>query len=366
MKILLVTPIFDPCPGGASIYFGLISELLSQKDKIKNIYILSKYIGFEKVYKRNGKITILRYLPDMGKGLRFFSIIKRLVIPFLIFSSAKLLKINLIHYHSLTSYKAIHYLSFLSGTPLICDIRDLAVKNERASLSYYHHAQKIICCSENILQFVHSDALLATKAVYIPIPFEKPEKQRNEVIDRIRKKYRINPDISYLCFVGAIIEYKGIFELIDAFKILREKGYEWQLVVIGPMELKEGSENYRRFQAEIDIPGIIYLGPLEHNETLALIQMCDIFILPSKTEAIGRVGLEAISLGVKVILPSCVPEFKKHCPEYILENIDPPSIANKILEVSEFSKTPTYPLTVHDPSKITDQTFSLYKELLSQ
>ena len=243
-------------------------------------------------------------------------------------------------------------------------MRDLAAKNEKASLFFYSHTSRIICCSENICRFVESHSLLKNNIAYIPIPFEPPAMQTKPEIDSIKRKFGISNDMKYICFAGAIIEYKGIFELIEAFKILSERGYKWYLIIVGPMEFKKGSNEYKKFEAEIKHPEIKYIGPLKRKEALGFIEDCDVFILPSKSESISRVCLEAISLGVKAILPGCVPEFKKHCPDFVLDKIDPHKIAEKIIEVSKLDKRPTYPLSIHDCSKIVDQTYLLYMEIL--
>jgi glycosyltransferase involved in cell wall biosynthesis len=243
-------------------------------------------------------------------------------------------------------------------------MRDLAAKNEHASLDYYHHASKIICCSENICEFVHSDVFLNERTIYIPIPFKSPDRYTREELDFIKKKYGLDAVARYICFAGAILKYKGVFDLMEALKILLSEGRDWRLVLIGPMELGKDSEEFKRFQSEINSSQIIYLGPLGREDTLGLIQDSDIFILPSTTEGLPRVCLEAIALGVKAILPGCVPEFKKHCPDFVLDEINPVKIAKKIMQVSKSDKRPTYPFSIHDCSQIIDQTYSLYGELI--
>lgn len=364
MRIMLVTPLFKPRPGGASVYFELLSKDLARKKSVEKMWVLSRYLKNENIFEKHQKVWVLRCLPNVKYQKKYINFIQSISIPIIILIFSKFLRVDLVHYHSLSSYKAIYYLSFIFGIPLICDMRDLAAKNEGASLYYYRHASRIICCSENICHFVRSNAFLTNKTTYIPLPFKIPEKQTKNKLVALKRKYGLDAARPYICFAGAIIEYKGIFELIDAFKLLLSEGHEWHLIIIGPMELKKNSTNFKKFESEINLPGIFYLGPLKSTDTLGLIQDCDIFILPSKTEGLPRACLEAISLGVKAILPGCVPEFKKHCPDFVLDKIDPHKIAEKIIEVSKIDKRPTYPLSIHDCSKIVDQTYSLYMEIL--
>ncbi len=364
MRIMLVTPLFKSHSGGASVYFDLLGKGLAGKNSVEKVYVLSGYLKDESIIEKRQKIRVLRCLPYMNYQNRLLGSIKSIIIPIIILIFSKLLRIDLIHYHSLSSYKAIHYLSFFFRIPLICDMRDLAAKNEGASLAYYRHASKIICCSENVCQFIRSYNFLRNKTTYIPIPFKIPEKRTKNRLASLKKEYGLDTDCPNICFAGAIIEYKGIFELIDAFRLLLLKGHELRLVIIGPMGLGKRSKNFRKFKSEIRHPGIIYLGSLKREDALGLIQACDIFILPSKTESISRVSLEAISLGVKVILPGCVPEFTRYCPDFILEEIKPEKIVSKIIEVSNSDRRPTYPFSIHKCSKIIDQTYSLYMELI--
>jgi glycosyltransferase involved in cell wall biosynthesis len=193
-----------------------------------------------------------------------------------------------------------------------------------------------------------------------------PEKQSKKKLYVLRRKYGLDAVAKYICFAGAILKYKGIFDLIEAFKRIISEGYDWQLVIIGPMELGKDSKDFRQFKSEIHSSRITYLGPLERSDTLGLIQDSDVFILPSKTEGLPRVCLEAIALGVKTILPGCVPEFKKHCPDFVLDEINPAKIAEKIIQVSKSEKRPSYPFSIHDCSQSIDQTISLYSKSILQ
>ncbi|MBN1104914.1 MAG: glycosyltransferase family 4 protein [Deltaproteobacteria bacterium] len=365
MKILLVTPLFFPYPGGASVYFDLLSRSLAEKGEVKRIYVLTRYITAEKLAENEAKVCILRCLPNFRSRSIFLRYAERILTPLVMLILSRLLGIQLVHYHSITSYKAIHYLSCLFGVPLICDIRDLAVRNERASLLYYRLATRIICSSENICDFICSDENLKTKCVSVPIPFEFPLKQSENELTEFNTACGLEPSKPYICFAGAIIEYKGIFDLLGAFKILLSKGYGWQLVFAGPMELSTGSPEYRTFLSEIKTPGVFYLGPLNHKRTLCLIQGCSVFALPSRTEGLPRTCLEAISLGVKVILPGCVPEFRRHCPGFVLDCINPQRLADKIIEVSKSDRRPEYPFSCHDPDAVADRTYRLYVDTLS-
>jgi len=364
MRIMLITPLFLPYPGGASIYFDLLSKSLAKKKDVEKVWILTKYLKGERLFRKTKKVTVLRYLPKMRLQNKLLNQVQSMLIPTMMVILSKFLRVDMVHYHSLTSYKFIHYLSRLFGVPIICDMRDLAARNEEALLAYYRHVSRVICCSEKICEFVHSDPILTKKTTHIPIPFEAPEKQIKKRVIAIQEKYGIDPAIPYLCFAGAIIEYKGIFELIEAFRLLRSKGYKWFLVIIGPMELERNSVIHRKFQSEISSPGIFYLGPLKRQHALGLIQGCEVFVLPSRSEGMPRVCLEAISLEVKAVLPGCVPEFQKHCPNFVLDEIDTVNIAEKIEQVSKADKIPIYPLSNHDHTKIIDQTYALYMGLV--
>lgn len=112
------------------------------------------------------------------------------------------------------------------------------------------------------------------------------------------------------------------------------------------------------------IKGVVYLGTVSHDRAIALMQGSDMVLQPSKIEGIPRVSLEALSLGKKVLLPPCVPEFVIACPNFCPVDVKPESICTGIEKVLTIGKPPSYNLKAHDPEAMTKKVNSVYKHIL--
>jgi glycosyltransferase involved in cell wall biosynthesis len=100
-------------------------------------------------------------------------------------------------------------------------------------------------------------------------------------------------------FVGQLVALKGIDTLIGAAGILRRKGIPFELLIVG-----EG-ENGGRFARLAENSGlgnsIRFLGRQSHAEIARLLKSSLALVLPSLTEGLGRVVLEAFACGRPVI-----------------------------------------------------------------
>lgn len=96
-----------------------------------------------------------------------------------------------------------------------------------------------------------------------------------------------------------LVEGKGFKELIEACKILIDKGYEFILEI--------GGDGYLKDELEIKVREyglskyIKFLGILTRDEVIRTMNRCDVFILASSYETFGVVYIEAMACGKPVI-----------------------------------------------------------------
>ena len=113
-----------------------------------------------------------------------------------------------------------------------------------------------------------------------------------------------NNDIPHLLFLSNLIISKGILVLLDACKILKEKGYCFICNVIGG-ETKE--MNSKQFEKEIMKRGlkneIIYNGKKYGKEKSIFFEQADIFVFPTYyyNETFGLVNLEAMEYKLPIV-----------------------------------------------------------------
>jgi len=123
--------------------------------------------------------------------------------------------------------------------------------------------------------------------VHLPNP--KPE------ISELNKN-----SIFKLLFVGQLKKYKGINYLLEAVKILEDKGIALNLVIVGDGPERKNIEAYSRsLNCKAKITGSISESSLNHYYSAS-----DALVLPSISgrEAFGLVLLEAMSYGKPVVV----------------------------------------------------------------
>ncbi|MDU9047984.1 MAG: glycosyltransferase family 4 protein [Candidatus Electrothrix sp. Rat3] len=111
-----------------------------------------------------------------------------------------------------------------------------------------------------------------------------------------------------LVFVGRLVKRKNVDILIKAVKKLTDSGKNISLSIIGtgPVEneLKELSDSLSLQK------NIFFMGFVEENKKLECIAQHKIFVLPSMLEGFGIVVIEAMKIGLPVIVTNCGgPEF---------------------------------------------------------
>lgn len=99
-----------------------------------------------------------------------------------------------------------------------------------------------------------------------------------------------------LLFLSNLIESKGVLVLLDALKILKDKGYSFICDFVGG-ETKE--IDAKRFNEEVEKRGLneiaIYQGRKYGEEKEVAFEQSDIFVFPTYNETFGLVNLEAMA-----------------------------------------------------------------------
>lgn len=117
--------------------------------------------------------------------------------------------------------------------------------------------------------------------------------------DRVEINFSRFPRPIFL-FTGQIIPRKGLKQLLQACKILRDRGYSnYTLLIAGDGEQRQELENYCQIEQLEDV--VRWLGWVEYGQLGAFFRNIDVFILPTLEDVWGMVVLEAMAFGKAVI-----------------------------------------------------------------
>jgi glycosyltransferase involved in cell wall biosynthesis len=137
-----------------------------------------------------------------------------------------------------------------------------------------------------------------------------------------------------IIFVGRLAECKGINFLIEAFKHL---GKSYKLTIVGAGPEKEKLQNMSKGL------NVNFAGEIEFNEVREYIKDSGVLVLPSLTENLPNVLLEALSCGIPVVATNvgAIPQLiQDGINGYLVEPGNSAQIAEKIKTI--FTNTDKY------------------------
>lgn len=103
-----------------------------------------------------------------------------------------------------------------------------------------------------------------------------------------------------ILFVGGLVRLKGLHILFAALSKLRQRGNDFEMVLIGPGPQQSELTAYAKSHGFGD--KVVFLGHVPHGEALfEQYRQADMFVLPSMTEGVPRVVHEAMAMGCPVV-----------------------------------------------------------------
>lgn len=190
----------------------------------------------------------------------------------------------------------------------------------------------------------------------------------------------LNTDINYvpdkkrneLLYLSRIINEKGIFLIIEAFKLIFETNSSIKLNIAGEMSLNDNEKEI--FLKKIVHPGIIYHGEVSESKKSQLLNMTSIVLLPSVYgEGLPMILLEAqlycsvvITTKVSGCLDATSDEMINFCCEYSVESMLN-SIENALkldnasfLKITECSRD--WVINTHNKSVICNKYLDIFRQ----
>ena len=104
-----------------------------------------------------------------------------------------------------------------------------------------------------------------------------------------------------ILFLGYINPAKGIFELLQAVKLIRKLGHQNRVLLLGGEQVPGTVDRVRRFISTEGIQGVELGGEVTPEEVAGYCRSSAIFVLPSYSEGLPVSMLEAMASGLPVV-----------------------------------------------------------------
>jgi glycosyltransferase involved in cell wall biosynthesis len=150
--------------------------------------------------------------------------------------------------------------------------------------------------------------------------------------------------------LGWILPSKGVEELLQAWSACAKDG--WDLVMTGPFNPAYRDMLVARYQPH----AVRFTGELPHEEAMRIMASCDLFILPSHTEAFPYVVLEAMALGRPIVAThvGAIPEMLADGCGILIPPADADALAEAVKKLV-YDENCRFLLGVHAHEKVTQQ-----------
>jgi glycosyltransferase involved in cell wall biosynthesis len=167
----------------------------------------------------------------------------------------------------------------------------------------YQRVDKIIFNSYNVAE--KNDWIKNKNKVVIYNVFDVEKIRRMQGKVELRRILNLKNDYFYIVFVGSLVSRKGVNLLIESFIKVANPKLKLLIVGTGPLE-----ENLKKISANDE--RIEFLGYREN--AIEYIKASDLLILPSFSEGIPNVIIEALACETPVIATDVdgIPEIIKH------------------------------------------------------
>lgn len=118
--------------------------------------------------------------------------------------------------------------------------------------------------------------------------------------ERIQKQQKLEIAPKNFIFVGRLIDYKNLFQFLEAFKLAQTKSStDWGVIILGDGELKE---DLQQFVLRNKIQNISFQNGVSWQQVPEYLALSDVLVLPSYSEPWGLVVNEAMACGLPVIV----------------------------------------------------------------
>lgn len=319
-RILFITPLPPPVHGSAMVsqYIKDCKEL--QDEFLCDFVNLSTSRNIDEI----GKKSLMKYIRFIGAYFITFW--------------------KLLTHHYDLCYLAItcHGMGFLKDAPFV-----LLCKMFRRRVVIHQHNKGMSNCVDKqpykwLLPLVYRNTQVILLSWYLYPDIEKVVKKEqvmicpNGIPDIFESEphFERNNEVPHLLFLSNLIPSKGVYVLLDACKILKDKGYKFVCDFVGGESKEITREVFEDATSERGISEyVVYHGPKYGRDKNKYFENSDIFVFPTYYETFGLVNLEAMQYKLPIVttdeggIPDVVTDGENG---FVCQRKDSISVANAI------------------------------------
>ena len=201
-----------------------------------------------------------------------------------------------------------------------------------------------------------------TRKIHVISNFVVPESEKSVFSEHMRLKYASDGE-RIVCHISNFRKVKRVDDVVRVFALLN-KAIPSKLILVG-----DGPERYlcERLCREFNLcDKVIFFGKV--RDTTHVLEIADVFLLPSETESFGLAALEAMAVGVPVISSNTggIPEVNIHGYSGYLSNVgDVEDMAKNMIHLLHPDNLPTFKINAKERSKefSLEKILPLYEEI---
>ncbi len=150
--------------------------------------------------------------------------------------------------------------------------------------------------------------------------------------DEARRRLGLVSDGPLLLFIGNLVPVKGLDVLLEALALRRAAGQPFTLFLVGQGPQKAALQQQAERLGLAD--RVRFLGSRPHDELTSWYQAADLFVLPSRSEGVPLVLLEAIACGTPFVASAVggIPEIAPFGRSGLVPPEDPQALAAAIAD----------------------------------
>lgn len=179
-----------------------------------------------------------------------------------------------------------------------------------------------------------------------------------DFIDELKKEEGVEREAHSILFTGRLVNVKRVDRILEAVKILKDRGQNYHLYIVGDGPEREGLVQYN---SKYDL-GATFVGKVDQKKIVEYYKRSEIFISLNESEPYGITFCEALLAGCKIICPGTggQVEYLRQYPNTarILQDDSPKQISEAVSALSDNNKS--------DPINLEDFTYErTARELLN-